>query len=227
MLNRTTLPPASLAASGAGLNEQGDLSALGQARRRVLGRMLQLPTTAHGYAVFVACLLILAFTMVLHITLSAEIMRMEVKVSALKQEHSQIEQTNANLVWQIAVNSSLSDVHRRAQTLGYTADIPIKYVVVPADVAASAAAETPIEPPAASAPTDGRVLVLTPPENLGEPQAETVLPEEAAPAGDAAPQAAGIAPETPADGGSRWQRAADDFVLWLREFVPGQYPITP
>jgi hypothetical protein len=231
MLNRTTLPPTSLTHKGAGMDEGRDrlVPVLNRERWRRLARVLQLPTTAQGYAVFASCLLILAFTMVLHITLSAEIMRMEVQVFELQQEHARIEQANANMIWRIAGHSALQDIDAYSNAQNYTDNVPVKYVVRPAINLADPWAPIPgPEAPTADDPlTEGRVLVMTP----GQAQGEQAQESQAQPAGE--PQVAGQPAPAPAQESAwqgRWAQAAriyENFQSWLRTLVPGQFQQTP
>ena len=64
--------------------------------------MFQLPNTLQGYLVFTFCLLILSFTMILHVTLSAEIMRLDERLIALKSEYEAIERKNAGIIYEIS-----------------------------------------------------------------------------------------------------------------------------
>lgn len=227
MLNRTTLPPTALTTTGAARSEERMSALLEGSLARRLARLLQLPTTSRGYAGFIGCLLILAFTMVLHITLSAEILRMEVRLKTLKQEYSEIEQTNSNIVWQIAGYSALDDISAKAALKGYVGDIPVHYVMAPRP------ADTPglmTPDPAAGAPgaagIEGRLVVMGSDQAPGEPQleAQTAAEESLAPVANPAAEA-GLEPAA-----DRWKRAQamyDNFVSWLRTLVPGQFQPAP
>lgn len=238
MLNRTTLPPTSLTQKGAGMDDGRDrlVPVLNRERWRRMERALQLPTTAQGFAVFVGCLLILAFTMVLHITLSAEIMRMEVQVFDLQKEYARIQQANANIIWKIASFSALQDMDARADQLNYTSEVPVKYVVRPMiDPGAPISG-----PDAATSPEDllaeGRVVVMTSPQTPGlqSPGAQAQEPQLQAPGelqgtGQPAPTAdAATQPDTGWQG--RWAQAGriyENFQNWLRTLVPGQFQPAP
>lgn len=231
MLNRTTLPPTSLTHKGAGMDDGRDrlVPVLHRERWRRLERTLQLPTTAQGYAVFVGCLLILAFTMVLHITLSAEIMRMEVQVFDLQKEYARIQQANANIVWKIANFSALQDMDAHAADLDYTSEVPVKYVVRP-----MLDPNAPITGPDAATASDdllagGRVLVMPSQQAQGTQAPGLQTPDEPQAAGQpAAPAGDATQPETAWQ--SRWGRAAriyENFQSWLRTLVPGQFQQAP
>ena len=114
-----------------GIADDGYFARQGPLRTRLaaLGGLLQLPTTLQGYLVFTFCLLILAFTMVLHVTLSAEIMRLDEKLIALKSDYEATEHKNAGLIYEIARYSSLQDVNRKALLAGYVPADNFKYVV--------------------------------------------------------------------------------------------------
>jgi hypothetical protein len=92
---------------------------------------LRLPSTLRGYMAFLASLLVLAFTMTLHIMLSAEIMRLNVQLQDLQSEHALVERYNSNIVWGIAERSSLVDLHKEAVAAGYVNTIPTEYVDMP------------------------------------------------------------------------------------------------
>ncbi len=93
--------------------------------------MLRLPSTLRGYTAFLASLLVLAFTMTLHIMLSAEIMRLNVQLYELQSEYARVERYNANIVWTVSEHSSLVDLHSEALTAGYVNTIPTEYVDMP------------------------------------------------------------------------------------------------
>ena len=100
-----------------------------RSRLAAVGGLFQLPNTLQGYLVFTFCLLILAFTMVLHVTLSAEIMRLEQRLGALKSEYETTERANAGVIYEISRYSSLQDVNTRAVEAGYIPAKKFKYVV--------------------------------------------------------------------------------------------------
>ncbi len=116
--------------------ENGLFAPNGTLRRQLamLGGLFQLPTSLQGYLVFTFCLLILAFTMVLHITLSAEIMRLDDELILLKSEHQTTEHKNAGLIYEIARYSSLQDVNRKAVLAGYVPATKAQFVVQRQDV---------------------------------------------------------------------------------------------
>jgi hypothetical protein len=90
--------------------------------------MLQLPSSLQGYLFFLTCLLILAFTMVLHVLLSAEIMRLDVKLENLRETHARIEQRNAGILWEVSQYSTLSEVYEKAKKLGFVPVTNIEFV---------------------------------------------------------------------------------------------------
>lgn len=128
MLNRTSLPrpvtPHALAPEEEGVR----LIPLGGLGWQRLVNLVQLPTTLQGYFVFLLCLLILAFTMALHVTLSAEIMRLNEQLYSLEDEFAAIERTNANIVWRVSGYGALADVAHKAGELGYVPITQIAYV---------------------------------------------------------------------------------------------------
>lgn len=144
MLNRTSLP----SAFAAGM-EDSDPVALIPERWGQWAFGLALPSTLQGYLFFVLCLLILAFTMALHITLSAESMRLDRQLATLEEEYARVERVNANLVWEISQSTSLADVHAQAVAAGYAPISEFKYVVVGSDASAA-------EPGAEVATTTGQ-----------------------------------------------------------------------
>ncbi len=132
MLNRTSLP----SAFAAGM-EDSDPVVLIPERWGQWAFGLALPSTLQGYLFFVLCLLILAFTMALHITLSAESMRLDRQLATLEEEYARVERINANLVWEISQSTSLADVHAQAVAAGYAPISEFKYVVVGSDESAA------------------------------------------------------------------------------------------
>lgn len=126
MLNRSAFPPALAAESN---DPKGSTEPVTTVAASAIARLFQLPTSFQGYLVFLFCLLVLAFTMVLHVTLSAEIMRLNVQLYDLQAENQKIERHNANQIWQIAQRSSLADAYKTATEQGYTSTLEEKYVV--------------------------------------------------------------------------------------------------
>jgi hypothetical protein len=125
MLNRTSLN----SAFAPGFEEPAT-SRLLTGRWRKLTFGLHLPSNLQGYLFFVLCLLILAFTMALHITLSAETMRLNQRLFTLKEEYARTERINANLVWEISQSTSLASVNAAAVGMGYVPLTEFKYVVI-------------------------------------------------------------------------------------------------
>ncbi len=91
--------------------------------------MFQLPNTLQGYLVFTFCLLILSFTMILHITLSAEILRLDKRLIALKSEYETVERKNAGIIYEISRYSALQEVYVKAIAAGYVPADKFKFVV--------------------------------------------------------------------------------------------------
>lgn len=133
MLNRSalssTLPPAIAPAISPTSGEHA--SSISRARWMRMVGMLRLPSTLRGYVAFLASLLVLAFTMTLHIMLSAEIMRLNVQLYDLESEYARVERYNANIVWNVSEHSSLVDLHSEALAAGYVNSIPTEYVNMP------------------------------------------------------------------------------------------------
>lgn len=98
--------------------------------QRLFG-LFRLPTTLRGYMAFLASLLVLAFTMTLHIMLSAEIMRLDVQLADLRDQHARTERYNANIVWEISQHGALDSLHEQAQAAGYVNNVPTTYVDMP------------------------------------------------------------------------------------------------
>lgn len=235
MLNRTSLPrPVSPHALATEMEGEGR-NPLAGLRRQQLVNLVQLPTTLQGYFVFVVCLVILAFTMALHVTLSAEIMRLDEQVAGLEDEFASIERTSANMVWQISGYGALADVASKARDLGYVPVTQFKFVEkrskLPADSSAPAGEELPIfeefqggpapdgtmapnvapqiDPGAASPSALGAAAGLVP--AVGEPGLEQILePATGAAGGDAlsAPANAAVLELAPAVGSEAGQSSA-------------------
>lgn len=190
-----------------GAADNGLFALQGELRKRLaaLGGIFQLPTTLQGYLVFTFCLLILAFTMVLHVTLSAEIMRLNERLDGLRSQYEVTERTNAGLIYEISRYSALQDVNKKAVLAGYIPADKYKYVVERPDVVAA---------------LDNPAIVDMTPQYLilgGDPTA----PGEPAVVLDAAP------PASSADTGFwsnfRWQRVRDAWAetgSWLRTRLP-------
>jgi hypothetical protein len=127
-LNRTSLQPAALPQSFAsGMDESPPLTG-SRADRKSFFRTLRLPSSLQGYLFFLTCLLILAFTMVLHVLLSAEIMRLDVKLESMREAHARIERRNAGILWEVSQYSTLSEVYEKAKKLGFEPVTNIEFV---------------------------------------------------------------------------------------------------
>lgn len=126
MLNRSAFPPALAAESPDKDPNAESLSHMWHANAL---RWFHLPSSLQGYLIFLLCLLILAFTMVLHVTLSAEILRLNVVLGDLQDENERIERHNANLIWLISQRSSLADASRAAKALDYAPITETRYVI--------------------------------------------------------------------------------------------------
>lgn len=116
-----------------------DIPLVGRLRWQRIAGLFRLPTTLRGYMAFLASLLVLAFTMTLHIMLSAEIMRLDVQLYDLKQENARLERYNANIVWEISQHTALDTLHANALQEGYVNNVPTEYVDMPVAAIASAA----------------------------------------------------------------------------------------
>jgi hypothetical protein len=144
----TNLPPAIAPTIASGISPMraavtsplaSDLPLVGRLRWQRLVGLFRLPTTLRGYMAFFASLLVLAFTMTLHIMLSAEIMRLDVQLYTLQAEHARLERYNANIVWEISQHTALDSLHAEAVNEGYVNNVPTEYVQMPIAAIASAA----------------------------------------------------------------------------------------
>lgn len=124
-----TIPPGM--ATGIHSPRADDLPLVGRFGWQRVSGFFRLPTTLRGYTAFLAGLIVLAFTMTLHIILSAEIMSLDVQLSNLREEYARIERYNANIVWEIAGYTALDDLHEQAVAAGYVNNIPTEYVDMP------------------------------------------------------------------------------------------------
>jgi len=165
-----------------------DLPLVGRFGWQRLVGLFRLPTTLRGYMAFLAGLVVLAFTMTLHIMLSAEIMRLDVQLADLREEHARVERYNANVVWQISEHGALDTLHTQALTSGYINNIPTEYVDMPnASIAAmttqslqvSGANDPTITDPAAPQPVYH--VVLGEPSAVGETAGAIGASQEGAP----------------------------------------------
>jgi hypothetical protein len=118
-----------------------DLPVVGRFGWQRLASLFRLPTTLRGYMAFLAGLLVLAFTMTLHIMLSAEIMRLDVQLADLREEYARVERYNANIVWEISEYGALDRLHEQALAAGYVNNIPTEYVDMPAALGAATAGQ--------------------------------------------------------------------------------------
>ena len=113
---------------------------------------LQLPTTMRGFLVFLLGLLVLAGAMAIHVTLSAEMMRLQLRLDELQGMEARVERQNANLLWQISRHADLQTLHEEALSLGYRPVEDRIYVVQPQ--AAPALESSPIGQYKTEDPTD-------------------------------------------------------------------------
>lgn len=125
---------------------------------RPIADMLRLPTTARGFFAFLLSLLALAGVMAIHVMLSAEMMRLELRLDELRETEMRIQRQNANLLWQIARNADAEMLYEKALAAGYT---PIKqrvYVIeqpTPSPIPVNAAENSQAADASASSQPDG------------------------------------------------------------------------
>lgn len=109
---------------------------------------LQLPTTLRGFLAFLVGLLVLAGAMSIHVTLSADMMRLQLRLDELEQREARMERQNANLLWQISRHTDVQAVYGEAIALGYKPVEDRIYVVEPPAPALSPVNPSPDQRPA-------------------------------------------------------------------------------
>jgi hypothetical protein len=81
-----------------------------------------LPNTWRGFALLVLAVMVISAGMALHVMLAITSFQARQQIAQLEQQMQIIEQRNAELVWQIAQHTALTQVRSRALALGY--DVP-------------------------------------------------------------------------------------------------------
>lgn len=113
-----------------------------------LDHALGLPSTAGGFALVVAAVILIGAMMTLLIMTSVQTFQLRQQIIVLEQQHQAVERQNAEIVWQIAQHTPLEQIRRRAAELGYATPVKRHYVTA----ASLAAPET--APVAGVAPAD-------------------------------------------------------------------------
>jgi len=87
--------------------------------RHTLSQSIWLPHSLTTFAFFILTLAVLCGGLFLHINLSAHITQAQYDIAVLEEIHRELERENAEVVAQIAIATSMSDIHSRAIALGY------------------------------------------------------------------------------------------------------------
>lgn len=134
MINRTTLTQRVSTPVEAGSRP----ASLAGERWRAIAEEVALPETRRGYLLFALSLLVLAGAMAIHIMLSADIMRSQVRLAELQEQQARIERQNANLRWEASRNTALQKLYASALEAGYQPIADRVYVIQPALLAKGA-----------------------------------------------------------------------------------------
>ncbi|RIK43141.1 MAG: hypothetical protein DCC55_06575 [Chloroflexi bacterium] len=94
---------------------------LAKGRLRRLEQQIGLPATFSGFLLFALAVTILCACMALLVITSVQTYQARQQIAALERRYREVEQQNAELVWQIAQHTSLEQVRQRALALGYEA----------------------------------------------------------------------------------------------------------
>jgi hypothetical protein len=113
-----------------------------------LDRAIPLPSTLRSFLAYMAGLLLIAAGMLLHVSLSAQILQARVEVDRLKEVHDSIQNRNAELVWEIARKTNLEHIQQAAYAQGYRPITQRQYVFVPATFPALPVSAQQAAPPA-------------------------------------------------------------------------------
>lgn len=87
--------------------------------RHTLSQSIWLPHSLTTFAFFILTLAVLCGGLFLHINLSAHITQAQYDIAALEKIHREVERENAEVVAQIAIATSMFDIHAKAIALGY------------------------------------------------------------------------------------------------------------
>ena len=112
MLQRSSLTTPTATEIAGTLQQTLERSAL-----RSLQNTLQLPVAWQQYLTMLGVVLVLAAGLAVEVLLTVQIAEAEATVRALRSEYAWIQYENSELIHQIATQSSLSEVQRRAAVL--------------------------------------------------------------------------------------------------------------
>lgn len=147
MLQRSSLTTPTATEIAGTLQQTLERSAL-----RSLQNTLQLPVTWQQYLTMLGVVLVLAAGLAVEVLLTVQIAEAEATVRALRSEYAWIQYENSELIHQIATQSSLSEVQRRAAVLNYIPATSRTFVYRSDAPAMAPAATLTVPPDEASAP---------------------------------------------------------------------------
>lgn len=144
------------------------------------GNLIPLPKTWRGFLWWTLAMGLIAAMAGLHIWASLQIAQVEVKLQALQTQYTEIEQDNAELLWQISQYTSLDSIQQRAVAMGYGPTLQRTYLHAHTGPGLSVTADA---VPAADVAEDTTALATS---GTGQsdapatrsPQAQTPLPAE-------------------------------------------------
>ena len=114
MLQRSSLTTPTATDIAGSLQQTLERSAL-----RSLQNSLQLPKNWQQYMILLVVLLAIGAGMVVQVMLAVQIAEAEATARSLRMEYEWIQFENSELIYQIATRSSLGQVQRRAEEVGY------------------------------------------------------------------------------------------------------------
>lgn len=127
----------------------------GRALVRVGGEVVWLPSSLRDFVLFMLALAAITGCLVLHLSLSVKILRLERQIATVTAQHERIEQQNAELTFRIAEASALSKMQTRTEALGFV-NGNTQYYALPAGELAGRSTESSTIDAAENEPATGQ-----------------------------------------------------------------------
>ena len=98
-----------------------------------LDRYLRLPTTPRAFFLYLVALILISAGATLYVVIAAQILQAEVQLARMEQQLATIDQQNGDLIWKIARETNMKNLHERILAAGYVRVEERAYMVVEAD----------------------------------------------------------------------------------------------
>ncbi len=144
----------------------------GRAAQRAVGDALWLPDNLRAFLLFTLALAAVTGCLVLHLSLSVDILRIEQQIDVVRAQRADVERHNAELTFQISEISALTKMEQRAQALGFV-NLSEQYYVALDSAPNSTPNSKGVTEPAEGAPTQrgGVPIAATASDQPAQPSA--------------------------------------------------------